>query len=410
MRLIEILLLAACLYVSPVTAFPSLTSLSSFFWQNDNQLILEVNPEEFIAANEMKKFELKKRGINFMDVTKYHSNDASLMKRSLFSKTKNNLNVPAYEYPQTLTKNGTLPELFLKINTTSIYETVAQLSSFYTRYYKSQYGLDSSNWLHNEIESIVAQLKSTMSTKEYGELISLSKVEHDFPQNSLVLRINGKDAEKEEFSSNSTIILGSHQDSINLFFPSLLPAPGCDDDASGTAASIEVLKVYIQFLLQNKSNFPRNNVEFHFYAAEEGGLLGSQDIFHAKKAAQGHSNDTVVAMLQLDQIGYTTGNEYIGVMTDYVSPNLTEFIKKLIVTYLSIPYQEDKCGYACSDHASCNKYGYPSAMVVESLMKEDNKYTHSTLDTIDRLNFDHIAEFVKLGLATILELSDHEKF
>ncbi|KAL6950061.1 hypothetical protein ACO0QE_000731 [Hanseniaspora vineae] len=410
MKLIELLLLAACICVSPVRAFPSLTSLSSHFWRGEDHLVLEVNPGEYIAANELKKFELKKRGINFMDVTKYHSEDTSILKRGLFSKTKENLDVHVYEYPETLTKTETLNELFSKINTTNIYGTVAHLSSFYTRYYKSQYGLDSSNWLYNEIETIVSQLKSTTSTEEYGKLISLSRFKHDFLQNSIVLRINGKDFKDADSFSNNSIIIGSHQDSLNLLFPSLLPAPGCDDDASGTAASIETLRLYVQFLMQDKDNFPQNNIEFHFYAAEEGGLLGSQDVFHSRKTEQAELSDTVVAMLQMDQVGYAPDNDYIGVMTDYVSPSLTEFIKKLIVSYLSIPFKEDTCGYACSDHASANKYGYPSAMVMESLMKEDNKYTHSTLDTIDRLNFDHIAEFVKLGLAMILELSDHEKF
>jgi bacterial leucyl aminopeptidase len=43
---------------------------------------------------------------------------------------------------------------------------------------------------------------------------------------------------------------------------------------------------------------------------------------------------------------------------------LTEFNKKLVDTYLDIPWVGTKCGYACSDHASFSKAGYPSSFTI----------------------------------------------
>lgn len=73
-------------------------------------------------------------------------------------------------------------------------------------------------------------------------------------------------------------ILGAHQDSANYLFP-LLPAPGADDDCSGTVSILEAFRV-----LAEAGFTPKDGpVEFHWYAAEEAGLLGSQDIARYKK-------------------------------------------------------------------------------------------------------------------------------
>ena len=65
-------------------------------------------------------------------------------------------------------------------------------------------------------------------------------------------------------------------------------------------------------------------LEFHWYAGEEAGLLGSADIFD-KYAADG---EVVKGMLQQDMTGY--GDKPMGVITDNVDEGLTEFIKKVI--------------------------------------------------------------------------------
>lgn len=65
---------------------------------------------------------------------------------------------------------------------------------------------------------------------------------------------------------------------MNYLFP-LLPSPGADDDCSGTVSILEAFRV-----LAESGFIPVNGpVEFHWYAAEEGGLLGSQAVARYKK-------------------------------------------------------------------------------------------------------------------------------
>lgn len=71
-----------------------------------------------------------------------------------------------------------------------------------------------------------------------------------------------------------------------------------------------------------------NTIEFHWYSAEEGGLLGSQAIF------QSYSNAgrDVKAMLQQDMTGYVgTGKKnQMGLIVDNVDTALTNFIRLVL--------------------------------------------------------------------------------
>lgn len=62
-------------------------------------------------------------------------------------------------------------------------------------------------------------------------------------------------------------------------------------------------------------------------------------------------------------------DEHVGIVTDYTTPALTDFIKLIISSYLSIPYRDTQCGYACSDHGSATRNGFPGSFVIESEFK-----------------------------------------
>ena len=263
-----------------------------------------------------------------------------------------------------------------------------EFTSFHTRYYKSDYGRQSSEWLFDQVNQTLTQAGAGVA----------HFFQHSWGQNSIIATLPGK--------SEKTIVIGAHQDSINLFLPSILAAPGADDDGSGTVTILEALRVLLQDkdILHGKAE---NTVEFHWYSAEEGGLLGSQAIFSAYEK-QGRD---VKAMLQQDMTGYTHATiaagepESVGVITDFVDPGLTTFIKEVVNSYCTIPYVETKCGYACSDHASASKHGYPSAFVIESDFKYSDKKIHTTEDKVEYLDFKHMLQHARLTLGLAYELA-----
>ncbi|TFY69933.1 hypothetical protein EVJ58_g152 [Rhodofomes roseus] len=240
-------------------------------------------------------------------------------------------------------------------------------------------------------------------TKEYAsdslrELITVQEFPHTWIQSSVIARINGSSTD-----SDGVVVIGAHQDSTNLW--PFLPAPGADDDGSG---SMSILEAYRALLAADFR--PEHSVEFHWYSAEEGGLLGSQAI--AQEYERRGVN--VVAMSQYDMTAWVKKGtrEEVGVIVDYVDADLTELNKQLVDLYLDIPYVETKCGYACSDHASWAKAGYPSVFTIESAFENSNKNIHSSndrFDISDEFSFSHMLEFSKLAVGFAVELAGWAK-
>lgn len=362
--------------------FEHFRSLIPSGFSEEERLIVTSEESEPLRITELEKLKLKRSGVKFIDITNHQS--------WFWSTRQEKIPVPVYNYPTNVSYPKDVSNLITDIRLENLHDNLANFSSFYSRYYKSENGLKSASWLFAKLNEIVAGAKNNITVKKF---------KHEWLQFSIIVSIPGKK------SPETKVVVGSHQDSTNLLFPNYMKAPGADDDGSGVTTNLEALRILVE------SGFePDNTVEFHFYSAEEGGLLGSLDIFTDYKS----KGAKVVSVLQQDMTGYiqkTLDNdkeEHVGVITDYVSAPFTEFVKLIIDSYLSIPWVETKCGYACSDHASALQNGYPSSFVIESDFKYTNPYIHSTSDTLDRLSFHHIAEFTKLVLGYTYELGFHK--
>lgn len=102
-----------------------------------------------------------------------------------------------------------------------------------------------------------------------------------------IARFEGTD----ESLANQPAIVGAHQDSVNGWNPLWGRSPGADDDGSGTVTTLEVFRSLVGTGFR-----PTRPVEFHWYSAEEAGLLGSQDVAESyeKKGVE------VIAMIQVN--------------------------------------------------------------------------------------------------------------
>lgn len=349
--------------------------------QPAEQFLIELSPGETRWVSEEEKWELRRNGQRFFDIT----DNISLGSQRVAPKR-------AAVFPSKTMLQSDVHPLLKNLTKSLMREHLEKLTSFHTRYYKSDYGRQSSEWLLQTVQDTIKD----SGAAEYG--VTAKHFKHPWGQNSIIATIPGQ--------SKSTIVIGAHQDSINLWFPSVLPAPGADDDGSGTVTILEAFRVLLQSKEVIEGKAP-NTIEFHWYSAEEGGLLGSQAIF-SEYEKQGRN---VKAMLQQDMTGYAQGSldagkpESVGVIMDYVDPALTVFIKKVIEEYCEIPWVETKCGYACSDHASASKAGYPSAFVIESEFGDSDQHIHGTDDLIKYLSFDHMLQHARMTLGLVYELA-----
>ncbi|KAK7748530.1 Leucine aminopeptidase 1 [Cytospora paraplurivora] len=345
----------------------------AFKGESVEKYLIELSPGSTRWVTEEEKWELRRNGQRFMDITDTQDLGA-------YRTTTSSDNVI---FPVEARYQDKVHPLLEDLSKKNLRKNLEKFTSL------SDYGRESSEWLLEQVQAII--------DKSGAEGVHAEAFPHSWQQNSIIATIPGQ--------TNSTIVIAAHQDSINLWLPSILPAPGADDDGSGTVTILEAFRALLsEEAVQNGTL--QNTVEFHWYSAEEGGLLGSRAIF-SEYEKQGRD---VKAMLQQDMTGYVQGTldagkpESVGVITDFVDKKLTAFIKKIVVEYCTIPYVETKCGYACSDHASASKAGYPSAFVIESAFEDSDKHIHNTDDLIKYLSFDHMLQHARLTLAFAYEL------
>ncbi|KAF9469071.1 hypothetical protein BDZ94DRAFT_1153202 [Collybia nuda] len=345
----------------------------------DAQRLIQVDGQAPVWTTELGKIRAKAQGVKFFDIT-----DTQDLGVSAHLRLENK---PFFPSPNATEK---VRPILRTLSTKGPKENLEKFTSFRTRYYRSDTGRQSQLWLLSKIADITREWAS----ESLQEIITISEFPHSWGQHSIILRIKGSS------SDDRVVIVGAHQDSTNMW--PFLPAP---DDGSGSVTILESYRALIA------ADFhPERTVEFHWYSAEEGGLLGSQAVAKDYEAR----SVNVIAMSQFDMTAWVKRGtrEEVGIITDFTDAALTKLNMQLVDLYLDIPYVETKCGYACSDHASWRKAGYPSSFTIESSFENSNKNIHSANDRIDisdEFSFDHMLEFSKLAVAFAVELGGWSK-
>nr|XP_031858973.1 uncharacterized protein CI109_005641 [Kwoniella shandongensis]KAA5526045.1 hypothetical protein CI109_005641 [Kwoniella shandongensis] len=298
--------------------------------------------------------------------------------------------------PNITHQNWVLPS-FKDISTEKMHDNLKHLTSYYSRYYHSFTGEQSARWIHDHVAEII-------SASPFRTYISLEYHTHSIAQPSIIARFDPP----VKNASLPYTILGAHQDSANYLFP-LLPAPGADDDCSGTVAILEAFRV-----LATRGFVPENGpVEFHWYAGEEAGNLGSLPVAGYKKDI----GAKVGAMLEFDMVAWIAKNatESITLVKTEADMPLTNWVAKLSKEYIDLPIKIRELGRGGSDYMSFSNFGFPAAFATEGDMEngefpgEFDPYVHGVNDRMDLddengvFSLDHMARFAELAIAFAVE-------
>lgn len=258
----------------------------------------------------------------------------------------------------------------------NIWQTLNHLTSYANRSATKETGVEVANWLKATFEAMAIEY-SRSDTETFFVKTGWYK------QPSLVTVI-GKDIKAP------AIVIGAHMDTPDGRMPGA-------DDGSGSATILEAARV----LLSSKMVFKRP-IYIIWYAAGTRDLAGSQYVVHYFQ----EKRIPVKAVVQFDMTGYRakTDDSTMWVYTDYTDKGLSNYMARLIDTYIHVPVDYSKCGYECSDHASWNEEGISTAYPSESDFEGRNPYIHSSSDTMDYLNLNHMTNFSKLAVALAIEL------
>ena len=166
---------------------------------------------------------------------------------------------------------------------------------------------------------------------------------------------------------------------------------GADDNASGTAAVLEIAEAI--------SRQPRKrNLIVAFWSGEELGLLGSNAFVNKPPVA----NDQVAAYLNFDMVGRVSDNKLTVQATGSSAmwPKLLE--QANVAAGFDLTLQEDP--YQPTDVSSFNSVSVPSLAFFTGAHQEYHKPS-DTSDTINYEDLDRVAEF---ATAIVKRLSDAE--
>jgi Zn-dependent M28 family amino/carboxypeptidase len=187
-----------------------------------------------------------------------------------------------------------------------------------------------------------------------------------------------------------------------------LPAPGANDDGSGTALVMELASI-----------FARSGIEFEAtlvfiaFAGEEQGLIGATA--HAKAAAE--AGTVIEAVLNNDIVGGTVAgngqadNRTVRVFSDGPedSPNrqLARYIRDVAARYLPaqtvrLVARHDRFGRG-GDHTPFNQLGYPGVRFSEAT--ENFSRQHTVDDTPDGVSPDYLARNAQVNAAAAASLA-----
>jgi len=291
--------------------------------------------------------------------------------------------IPSEGYPTELKYQQRVGAWVDQINMKYVTDHITDLGKFFTRYYTTDTGVKAAAEIRAKFQAIITQRGTSRCSVTYFD--------HTWAQPSVVATIAGR--------SPDVVIVGAHEDSIRSG-AATGEAPGADDDASGTATVIETFRI----ICEDLGFVPAKTLEFHTYAAEEVGLRGSQAMatYYQSRGIK------VAGMMQLDMTGYKNGAPAI--MNDYVNKPLTDLLFKIAENYAPPPPPDSKwvvttCGYACSDHASWDRSGFPAVLPSEATMAKSNPNIHTIRDTLSLLNTPHMKLFVQLALGWCAELA-----
>ncbi|MEX2152147.1 MAG: M28 family peptidase [Gemmatimonadaceae bacterium] len=214
--------------------------------------------------------------------------------------------------------------------------------------------------------------------------------------------------------ANEIVVVGGHYDTV-------YDSPGADDNASGTAAVLELAR-----LLKNQPH--ARTIRFVAFVNEEPPFFFTDDMGSLRYARAARTRgDSIVAMISMESMGYYSdkpgsqryppilgwfypdkGN-FIGVVGNIGSRPLVRRVVSDFRSHTSFPSAGSAAptqipGIAWSDQWSFWMADYDAVMITGTAPFRNKNY-HEIWDRPDSLNYDHMARVVDGVARTVVRLA-----
>ncbi len=322
-----------------------------------------------------------------------------------------------FELNRRVARNQDVAGIVQEIDARNIERMIRKLASFGTRNTLSTQadpnrGIGAArDWLYSEFLKAAENSSGRMTVeKQAYEQQKSARIPAPTVITNVVATLKGTQAE----SQNRIYVVSGHYDSMcGSPTDGKCDSPGANDDASGTAAVLEMARVMAKYKFDA-------TIVFMAVAGEEQGLLGST--YFAEQAKQKDAN--VEAMFTNDIVGNTLGGNgvrdrrtvrvfsegvpssetpeeatvrrSVGGENDSASRQLARFIKEIGEGYVphmkvTMVYRRDRYGRG-GDHIPFLERGFAAVRFTEP--NEDFRHQHQNVRTENGIKYGDLPEFV----------------
>lgn len=201
--------------------------------------------------------------------------------------------------------------------------------------------------------------------------------------NNIVATLQGMD------SSNSTIVISAHYDSVRI-------SPGANDDGSGVAIVLATASIMSQYRFNS-------SIRFVLFSGEEQRLFGSHE--YVQDAVR--NGEPILGNLNLDGVGYAMTSED-GNKIHHISNNQSAWMVDISSTiasqyYEAIGLQVIRLPYiSFGDYDSFVQNNYDASDFWEYSL---TPYYHTSEDTLEHMNMTYLTKVCKLAVGTLATMA-----
>ncbi|MGY1732949.1 M28 family metallopeptidase [Geodermatophilus sp. SYSU D01045] len=186
------------------------------------------------------------------------------------------------------------------------------------------------------------------------------------------------------------VLATAHLDSVNTRGGPAAPAPGADDNASGSAGVLEIARVL-------HDHPATHDLRLVLFGGEEQGLHGSTAYVASLDPAE---RSRIAAVVNMDMVGCRNTPEP-GVLLEGAAPaqSLIDRLAEAAAAHTGLTVQTSLDPFA-SDHVPFLRAGIPAVLTIEASDRA-NAAVHTAADTDDRIDVGLATEIVRMNVAAI---------
>jgi len=266
-------------------------------------------------------------------------------------------------------------ELVNKATRESFEANVKQLISFGTRHSNSDGYVKATTFARDKLDAMNYQTRLQTVTVN-GQ-----------PSQNVIADKTGRGSGARE-----VVIVTAHLDSINLQGGPSAPAPGADDNGSGSAGVLEIARVF-----QDHQGI--HDLRLILFGGEEEGLFGSK---HYVSSLDTPEKTRVRAVVNMDMIGsLNSATRSVLLEGAPLSQTTIDSLREAASTYTGLKVETSLNPFA-SDHVPFINANIPAVLTIEGA-DNTNGNIHSAKDTLEKLNYDFGLEILRMNIAFIAD-------